>query len=62
VVTTMLVAASGPATGNTRDHLSPGAWHKIGKMLQSAEAFPMKPGFSSAKVTQSCPDALEEAA
>jgi len=57
-VTTMLGGGTGPATGTNATTCTPGAWH-IGKMLQSAEAFPMNLGFLG-KGNASLPDALEE--
>ncbi len=43
-VTTMLGGGTGPATGTNATTCTPGPWH-IGRMLQSAEAFPMNLGF-----------------
>ncbi len=43
-VTTMLGGGTGPATGTNATTCTPGAWH-IGKMLQSADSFPMNLGF-----------------
>ncbi|MFN3580721.1 MAG: urease subunit alpha [Pseudomonas sp.] len=57
-VTTMLGGGTGPATGTNATTCTPGAWH-IGKMLQSAESFPMNLGFLG-KGNASLPDALEE--
>ena len=57
-VTTMIGGGTGPATGTNATTCTPGAWH-IGKMLQSAECFPMNLGFLG-KGNASLPDALEE--
>ena len=57
-VTTMLGGGTGPATGTNATTCTPGAWH-IGKMLQSAESFPMNLGFLG-KGNASLPHALEE--
>ena len=57
-VTTMLGGGTGPATGSNATTCTPGAWH-IGKMLQSAESFPMNLGFLG-KGNASLPQALEE--
>jgi urease subunit alpha len=43
-VTTMIGGGTGPATGTNATTCTPGPWH-IGKMLQSAESFPMNLGF-----------------
>ncbi|SDS01961.1 urease subunit alpha [Halopseudomonas sabulinigri] len=57
-VTTMIGGGTGPATGTNATTCTPGAWH-LGKMLQSAECFPMNLGFLG-KGNASLPDALEE--
>ncbi len=57
-VTTMLGGGTGPATGTNATTCTPGPWH-IGKMLQSAEAFPMNLGFLG-KGNASLPVALDE--
>ncbi|MFK8042290.1 urease subunit alpha [Congregibacter sp.] len=57
-VTTMLGGGTGPATGTNATTCTPGPWH-IGKMLQSAESFPMNLGFLG-KGNASLPIALEE--
>lgn len=43
-ITTMLGGGTGPATGTNATTCTPGIWH-LGKMLQSADAFPMNLGF-----------------
>ena len=57
-VTTMIGGGTGPATGTNATTCTPGPWH-IGKMLQSAEAFPMNLGFLG-KGNASLPEALGE--
>ena len=57
-VTTMLGGGTGPATGTNATTCTPGAWH-IGRMLQSADAFPVNLAFSG-KGNASLPAALEE--
>lgn len=57
-VTTMLGGGTGPATGTNATTCTPGPWH-IGKMLQSAESFPMNLGFLG-KGNASLPVALDE--
>ena len=57
-VTTMLGGGTGPATGTNATTCTPGPWH-LGKMLQSAEAFPMNLGFLG-KGNASLPIALRE--
>ncbi|WP_439101135.1 urease subunit alpha [Congregibacter sp.] len=57
-VTTMIGGGTGPATGTNATTCTPGPWH-IGKMLQSAESFPMNLGFLG-KGNASLPIALEE--
>ncbi|WOJ94101.1 urease subunit alpha [Congregibacter variabilis] len=57
-VTTMIGGGTGPATGTNATTCTPGPWH-IGKMLQSAESFPMNLGFLG-KGNASLPVALEE--
>lgn len=57
-ITTMIGGGTGPATGTNATTCTPGPWH-IGKMLQSAESFPMNLGFLG-KGNASLPQALEE--
>lgn len=57
-ITTMIGGGTGPATGTNATTCTPGPWH-IGKMLQSAESFPMNLGFLG-KGNASLPIALEE--
>ncbi|EED32939.1 urease, alpha subunit [gamma proteobacterium NOR5-3] len=57
-ITTMIGGGTGPATGTNATTCTPGPWH-IGKMLQSAESFPMNLGFLG-KGNASLPLALEE--
>ncbi len=57
-ITTMLGGGTGPATGTNATTCTPGVWH-LGKMLQSAEAFPMNLGFMG-KGNSSLPGALME--
>jgi urease subunit alpha len=57
-VTTMLGGGTGPATGSNATTCTPGAWH-IGKMLQSADEFPMNIGFMG-KGNASLPGPLDE--
>ncbi len=57
-VTTMLGGGTGPATGTNATTCTPGAWH-IGRMLQSADAFPMNLAFAG-KGNASLPGGLEE--
>jgi urease subunit alpha len=57
-ITTMIGGGTGPATGTNATTCTPGAWH-IGRMLQSAEAFPMNLGFKG-KGNSSLPETLEE--
>ena len=57
-ITTMLGGGTGPATGTNATTCTPGAWH-IGKMLQSAEEFPMNLGFMG-KGNASLPSPLNE--
>ncbi|MBT6891449.1 MAG: urease subunit alpha, partial [Gammaproteobacteria bacterium] len=57
-ITTMLGGGTGPATGTNATTCTPGAWH-IGKMLQSADEFPMNLGFMG-KGNASLPDPLDE--
>ncbi|MEO1079223.1 MAG: urease subunit alpha [Pseudomonadota bacterium] len=57
-VTTMIGGGTGPATGTNATTCTPGPWH-IGRMLQSAESFPMNLGFLG-KGNASLPLALEE--
>ncbi|RVU38917.1 urease subunit alpha [Hwanghaeella grinnelliae] len=44
-VTTMLGGGTGPATGTNATTCTPGSWH-IGKMIQSADSFPVNLAFS----------------
>ncbi len=57
-VTTMLGGGTGPATGTNATTCTPGPWN-IGKMLQTADAFPMNLGFLG-KGNASLPAALQE--
>ncbi|WP_193176835.1 urease subunit alpha [Oricola nitratireducens] len=57
-VTTMLGGGTGPAHGTLATTCTPGPWH-IGRMIQSADAFPMNLAFSG-KGNASLPDALTE--
>jgi len=57
-VTTMLGGGTGPATGTNATTCTPGPWH-IGKMIQSADAFPVNLAFSG-KGNASRPEALVE--
>jgi urease subunit alpha len=57
-VTTMLGGGTGPAHGTLATTCTPGPWH-IGRMIQSADAFPMNLGFSG-KGNASQPAPLEE--
>ena len=57
-LTTMLGGGTGPAHGPLATTCTPGPWH-IGRMLQSADAFPMKLAFAG-KGNASLPAALEE--
>lgn len=57
-VTTMLGGGTGPATGTNATTCTPGPWH-IGRMLQSADAFPMNLAFAG-KGNASRPEALVE--
>lgn len=57
-VTTMLGGGTGPAHGTLATTCTPGPWH-IGRMIQSAEAFPMNLAFAG-KGNASQPAALEE--
>ncbi len=57
-VTTMIGGGTGPATGTNATTCTPGPWH-IGKMLQTAESFPMNLGFLG-KGNASLPAALNE--
>ena len=57
-VTTMLGGGTGPAHGTTATTCTPGEWH-IGKMLQSADAFPINLAFAG-KGNASLPKPLEE--
>ena len=57
-VTTMLGGGTGPAHGTLATTCTPGPWH-LGRMIQSADAFPMNLAFAS-KGNASLPGALEE--
>ncbi len=57
-LTTMLGGGTGPAQGTLATTCTPGPWH-IGRMLQSADAFPMNLAFAG-KGNASLPGALEE--
>jgi urease subunit alpha len=52
-VTTMLGGGTGPATGTNATTCTPGPWH-IGRMIQSAEGFPMNLLFAG-KGNARCP-------
>ena len=57
-ITTMLGGGTGPAHGTLATTCTPGPWH-IGRMLQSADSFPMNLAFAG-KGNASLPVALEE--
>lgn len=57
-LTTMLGGGTGPAHGTLATTCTPGPWH-IGRMIQSADAFPMNLAFAG-KGNASVPKALEE--
>ena len=57
-LTTMLGGGTGPAHGTLATTCTPGPWH-IGRMLQSADAFPMNLAFAG-KGNASLPTGLEE--
>ena len=57
-LTTMLGGGTGPAHGTLATTCTPGSWH-IGRMLQSADAFPMNLAFAG-KGNASKPEALIE--
>ena len=57
-LTTMLGGGTGPAHGTLATTCTPGKWH-IGRMLQSADAFPMNLAFAG-KGNASLPESLEE--
>ncbi|SDB25549.1 urease subunit alpha [Bauldia litoralis] len=57
-VTTMLGGGTGPATGTNATTCTPGPFH-LGRMIQSAEGFPMNLAFAG-KGNASLPEALEE--
>ncbi|MCR8723967.1 urease subunit alpha [Frigidibacter sp. ROC022] len=57
-LTTMIGGGTGPAHGTLATTCTPGAWH-IGRMLQSADAFPMNLAFAG-KGNSSRPEALVE--
>ncbi len=57
-VTTMLGGGTGPAHGTLATTCTPGPWH-VGRMIQSADAFPMNLAFAG-KGNTSLPGGLEE--
>jgi urease subunit alpha len=57
-VTSMLGGGTGPAHGTFATTCTPGPWH-LGRMIQSADAFPVNLGFAG-KGNASRPAALEE--
>ena len=57
-ITTMLGGGTGPAHGTLATTCTPGAWH-IGRMLQSADSFPMNLAFAG-KGNASLPEGLVE--
>lgn len=57
-MTTLLGGGTGPATGTKATTCTPGAWN-IGRMLESADGFPVNLGFLG-KGNASSPDALVE--
>ncbi len=57
-LTTILGGGTGPAHGTLATTCTPGSWN-IGKMLQSADAFPMNLSFAG-KGNASLPEALKE--
>ena len=57
-ITTMLGGGTGPATGTNATTCTPGIW-PLGKMLQSADEFPMNLGFMG-KGNASLPGPLDE--
>ncbi|GAB4213901.1 MAG: urease subunit alpha [Synechococcales cyanobacterium] len=57
-LTTLMGGGTGPATGTNATTCTPGAWN-LGKMLQSAEAFPVNLGFFG-KGNSTNPEALIE--
>ncbi|WP_223475382.1 urease subunit alpha [Oricola indica] len=57
-LTTMLGGGTGPAHGTLATTCTPGPWH-IGRMIQSADAFPMNLAFSG-KGNAALPGALKE--
>lgn len=57
-VTTMLGGGTGPAHGTLATTCTPGPWH-LGRMIQSADAFPMNLAFAG-KGNASLPGSLEE--
>ncbi|MCC0055589.1 MAG: urease subunit alpha [Rhodobiaceae bacterium] len=57
-LTTMLGGGTGPAHGTLATTCTPGPWH-LGRMIQSADAFPMNLAFAG-KGNASLPGALEE--
>jgi urease subunit alpha len=57
-VTTMLGGGTGPATGTNATTCTPGSWH-IGRMIQSADSFPVNLAFSG-KGNASQPEGLVE--
>ena len=57
-ITTMLGGGTGPAHGTLATTCTPGAWH-IGRMLQSADSFPMNLAFAG-KGNSALPEGLVE--
>jgi len=57
-LTTMIGGGTGPAHGTLATTCTPGPWH-LGRMMQSADAFPMNLAFAG-KGNASLPAALEE--
>ncbi len=57
-MTTMIGGGTGPAHGTLATTCTPGPWH-LGRMMQSADAFPMNLAFAG-KGNASLPAALEE--
>ena len=57
-ITTMLGGGTGPAHGTLATTCTPGAWH-IGRMLQSADSFPMNLAFAG-KGNAALPEGLVE--
>ena len=57
-VTSLLGGGTGPAAGTNATTCTPGPWH-LGRMIQSADAFPVNLGFTG-KGNASQPEALNE--